>query len=227
MKLSFLGYGAAFYPAFGNTSAYFIIDNVLFILDCGETTFERIYDKVDFKNVDRVYVIITHMHSDHVGSLGSLISYNYCIFKRRIYVVYPEKHIIMLLKLMGIDDGFYHYIGCDEELPCGIKLQPVKVCHVDNMTSYGYIINDGKNNIYYSGDASMIPADIRERFTNGEIEEIYQDTSSTDKNRNNHCYIGELERMIPSEKRSRVHCMHLDCDCVDAYKKMGFSVAGN
>ena len=42
MKLNFLGRGSAFNPVEGNNSAYFIDDNQLFLIDCGENVFGRI-----------------------------------------------------------------------------------------------------------------------------------------------------------------------------------------
>ncbi len=44
MNLTFLGSGACFYPALHNTSAYFIYNNNLFLLDCGETVYQRLLE---------------------------------------------------------------------------------------------------------------------------------------------------------------------------------------
>ena len=41
MELTFLGRGAAFYPAFGNTNAFFLSGGDLFFLDFGESAFEK------------------------------------------------------------------------------------------------------------------------------------------------------------------------------------------
>ena len=73
--LKFIGTGSAFNHQMGNTSAYIKQDNTLFIIDCGETAFARMKQLNLFEGVQNVYIAITHMHSDHVGSLGSLIAY--------------------------------------------------------------------------------------------------------------------------------------------------------
>ena len=75
MNLSFLGKGAAFYPAFGNTNAFFEKDGDLFFLDFGESAFEKAVRLLDMASYRHVYVLITHLHADHVGSLASLLSY--------------------------------------------------------------------------------------------------------------------------------------------------------
>ena len=64
MNLLFLGRGAAFNPKEGNTSAYFLENNQLFLIDCGESIFERIINKNILKNIDAINVLITHTHSD-------------------------------------------------------------------------------------------------------------------------------------------------------------------
>lgn len=42
MELSFIGRGAAFNSKEGNNSAFFIENNQLFLIDCGENIYERI-----------------------------------------------------------------------------------------------------------------------------------------------------------------------------------------
>ena len=59
MNLRFLGKGSAFYPVYGNTGAYMLYGKELYLLDCGETAFERLYELVGFDEIERVYVIRT------------------------------------------------------------------------------------------------------------------------------------------------------------------------
>ena len=77
MKLHFFGCGSAFNPAMGNTSAWFEMDGCLFLVDCGETVYELLMKRSNLREYRQIYVLLTHLHADHVGSLGSLISYNY------------------------------------------------------------------------------------------------------------------------------------------------------
>ncbi|HBE86714.1 MAG TPA: hypothetical protein DDW53_17100, partial [Lachnoclostridium sp.] len=75
MELHFLGSGSAFYPLYKNTIAYFELNNDLYLIACGETVFETLLSLVDLEQYREIYVVITHLHADHVGSLASLISY--------------------------------------------------------------------------------------------------------------------------------------------------------
>ena len=42
MELNFLGRGGAFNTKEGNNAAYFVENNELFLIDCGETVFESL-----------------------------------------------------------------------------------------------------------------------------------------------------------------------------------------
>ena len=90
MELNFLGRGSAFNPKEGNTSAYFIENNELFLIDCGEDIFERIIKNNVLKDIEKINALITHTHSDHIGSLGSLIMYSYYIIKKKVNIILPS-----------------------------------------------------------------------------------------------------------------------------------------
>ena len=41
MELHFTGTGAAYYPRLGSNAAFFVKNNHLFMIDCGESTFRK------------------------------------------------------------------------------------------------------------------------------------------------------------------------------------------
>ncbi len=71
--------------------------------------------------------------------------------------------------------------------------------HALDMKCYGYVLSDGTETIYYSGDSSELPEDIRTRFLAGEIGRIYHDTSTHDSPNPSHCYYGKMEKWIPGK----------------------------
>jgi len=73
MELIFLGRGAAFNAEEGNTSAYFIKDNTMFLFDCGESVFHSILNKKLLDGIEKINIFITHLHSDHYGSAHDVI----------------------------------------------------------------------------------------------------------------------------------------------------------
>ena len=71
--LDFLGLGSAFNTDLGNTSAYIKKNTSLLLIDCGSTVFSKLHRIGLLDGVSDIYVIITHTHADHIGSLSDLI----------------------------------------------------------------------------------------------------------------------------------------------------------
>lgn len=222
MKLNFLGKGCAFYPLYGNTCAYFVHGKELYLLDCGESAFEQLYKKIDLNEIERAYVIITHLHADHVGSLGTMISYFACVLKKMVYVVHPETTIVDLLTLEGISKSFYEYHKLLPENAAGLSAEPVEVHHAEDMQCYGYLLRDAEECIFYSGDSAMLPEKVQKLFLAGEVDRIYHDTATQPSE--HHGYYKKLEEVIPEEKRGQVYCMHLDSKCEDMLMARGFRI---
>lgn len=224
MKWNFLGKGCAFYPLYGNTCAYFVHNRELYMLDCGESAFEQLYKRIHLDEIERAYVIVTHLHADHVGSLGTLISYFYCVLHKPVYVIHPETTIVDLLTLEGIDKKGYQYCMLLPDNGAGLSADPVPVTHAEDMKCYGYLLRDREECLFYSGDSSMVPEKVREMFLAGEVDRIYHDTSTHDSEHPSHCYYGKLEQIIPREKRGQFYCMHLDSPCEEMLMEKGFRV---
>lgn len=221
IDLTFFGRGAAFYPAMGNTSAYFTKGKNLFFLDCGESVFAKAERDLDLTTYEDVYVILTHLHADHVGSLASLCSYCFCLLHKQVTVVHPVATVVELLRLQGIDHRFYRYLA---ELPqdLGVTAEAIEVRHAEDMRCFGYLISDGEETVYYSGDSVEPPQRVLQALRAGTVQRVYHDTASAPSQ--SHCYVKRLEDAIPVELRHKVYAMHLDCDCEAALKKKGFSV---
>ncbi len=221
MELHFLGRGAAFYPAFGNTNAYFTEENDLFFLDFGESAFEKAVRLLDLKSYRNIYVLLTHLHADHAGSLASLCSYTHLVLGLTIRIVHPEDTVNQLLRLQGIGEELYQYLP---RLPegCPVTAQPCPVQHVDDMRCFGYVLRTKDDSLYFSGDSHSLPEEVLNRFLSGDIRRLYHDTASHDSEA--HCWYRRLVDAIPEEKRKNVWCMHLDGDYEGMLKELGFNV---
>lgn len=223
MELQFLGFGAAYYPVFGNTAAYFTWQQDFYLIDCGEDVFGKIYQLPEYWNASRIFVILTHMHSDHVGSLGSLISYTEHFYQKQVVVLYPDGALQQYLKLSGIGKEHYRQItdGVQEE---GILIEPVPVYHDPSMGCYGYFITAGEKRIYYSGDSQVIATDIVHQLLEGKLYRLYVDTAKHAPVSSGHGNYEALKARIPMEYRGQVTCMHLDCDFRKEILAEGFRV---
>lgn len=222
MELKFLGKGSAFNPTMKNTSAYFMMDKNLFLIDCGESVFEILFQSSVLEACNDIYIMLTHLHSDHVGSLGSIISYCYCVQNKMINIVHPEETVVELLDLLGIKRKFYKYHKALPQDIEGIKIESIEVKHVPDMTCYGYILEVEGSRIYYSGDAEEIPESVLAQLKSGVIDRIYQDTSC--HLNDSHLYVDNLKEVIPLKIRNKVFCMHIDSDCEERLKENGFQI---
>ena len=222
MKLVFTGKGSAFTPELGNTSGFFIKDDDLFVLDMGETVFEKLSRKLELSSFKDIHILITHLHSDHVGSLGTVISYMYCIYGKKIDIYHPEENLRSLLSLMGIDEKMYDFHKDKDTEIEGIKISFVATPHVEDMACYGIIIGDRDESIYYSGDSKDIPNRVLDEFFEGKIRIIYQDTTMKNSPEPTHMSLALLEEKIPPEYRHRVYCMHLEEGAVKKIEDKGF-----
>lgn len=227
MELKFLGRGSAFNVKEGNTSAYIKLGDMLLLIDCGESVFQRILEKNLLDDIKEVNVLITHLHSDHCGSLSSLIMYCYFVKKIQPTILYPDKREITdYLDLSGCTDDMFNYVNPDgieiNSLNLGITMCPSK--HVEEIKSYSYLLwLDEENKIYYSGDTSIVSDAVLRLLKRGHI--IYHDTCLADYKGNVHTSLRKLCESVPKEHRSKVWCMHIDnIELIEKAKAEGFNV---
>lgn len=233
MELLFLGRGSAFNTSEGNNSAYFIDKNELFLIDCGESIFERIIERNLLDNVSCVNVMITHTHSDHVGSIGSLIMYCYYVIHKSINIIISKDSLykddlINLIRIFGCTNDMYSIVYEDEfdnKYSLFNSIKYMKTNHVKEIPSYGILFNTTDGALYYSGDTSDL--DNISDLINSDvvIDKIYVDATSSDVANSVHLYIGNLYELIPIDLRDKVYCMHVnDKKCIDMAIDFGFNV---
>lgn len=213
---NFIGIGSAFNTERGNTSAFVKQNNSLLLIDCGGTVFHRLKELNLFDGVENLYIIITHTHPDHVGSLGDIIFYSYHILKRVPVVFFPNRELIeSFLASIGVSADKYNLNSSEaadvNDTHLGkFSIEFLSVPHVDAIPAYGFILKANGESLYYSGDANNISSNIINRIMSGEIYRVYQDTCGLDYEGNNHLSLRKLCSIIPLEFRNKVYCMHLD-----------------
>ena len=219
--LHFFGCGAAHNPSFGNNNAFFEMGENLYLIDCGESSFQKAIHMLDFNRYRCVYVLITHMHSDHTGGLGSLLSYMAFQGQKNVVLVHPVDTPVQMLNLQGVGKHIYQYCT---EMPADspVQAKAIEVQHTGGMKSYGYLLTCEDDCIYYIGDAAFLPDEITAAFLQKQIRLIYHDVASHESN--NHCWYQRLIDAIPMQERFRVYGMHLDADYGSMLEKQGFSV---
>lgn len=224
IDLHFLGMGSAFCPQLGNTSAYFQKNGALYLLDCGSLVFGALLKSGVLSSVQSITVLITHLHADHVGSLGTLISHCKHITHLPIRVVHAEEKIADLLRLNGITDEQYTlHTGLqyrDDQL--SIRLFPVP--HTQTMSAYGALLADEDEQVYYSGDAGDVPDDVWQGFLAGRIARMYEDVSLIGQKGGSHGDYAWFLAHCPPDCRHRFFPMHLNEACLAEVKTSGFGL---
>lgn len=224
MQLRFYGTGAAFNPALGSNGAIFAHGEDLYLLDCGESAFHTLMRAgVLDGTAGQITVLLTHLHSDHCGSLGSLCLYAAERLNRPATVVHPSEQARALLGLMGVAEDKYRLVSSLDER--GVKVTPMPVRHLQ-MTAFGYLLEDGEETVYYSGDAAEIRPEIIEAAKAGRIDRVYQDVSALDgppPENPTHLPLSVLKALVSGPLRSKFHLMHYNRAYRAEAEGLGFS----
>ncbi|CEQ22141.1 putative metal-dependent hydrolase [[Clostridium] sordellii] len=226
--LTFLGRGSGYHSTEANTSAYIKENETLLLIDCGETVFKKILEKNLMDGVKHVHILITHMHSDHVGSLGGFIGFCFWKYKITSKVYFKEKEKIKLfLELLGLKENqAFEVLDPNNKRieALGLNINCKLTKHVETLNTYSYILKfDIGNNIFYSGDTYETNIDIVEFLKAGNL--VYHDTCIYDSKGNVHTSLRKLSELVPKEYRNQVYCIHIDGDnFIEEANKQGFNI---
>lgn len=238
--LQFIGIGSAFHTALGNNNAFIKKGEELFLIDCGSTNFSRMIEKGVLEGVKHITILQTHLHADHVGSLGDLVGYAFHMIEPRhsnkVTIITPADltaDVKLILEKEGVPESQYTSIEIEETYSpnnlVGLTyIKPYRVQHVPHLKCFAYLLEiDGKK-VYYSGDCNMVPDEILAELLAGKIDLFYQDTSKADFDGNVHLSLRKLTELIPEQFRNRVYCMHLDqAFSVEEANDLGFHVVNH
>jgi ribonuclease BN (tRNA processing enzyme) len=218
--LDFLGLGSAFNTDLGNTSAYIKKNTSLLLIDCGSTVFSKLHRIGLLDGVSDIYVIITHTHADHIGSLSDLIFYSQYILNQRPTLFFPYRELLdTILRCMGVKSEFYNIIDTNKALiennDLKLEVSFFAASHVDTIPSYGFLLKTDSCTIFYSGDSNDISSFVLKSH----------DTCGIDYYGNPHLSLERLESYIKPELRHKVYCMHIDSQFdKEKAKSLGFNI---
>ena len=233
LELTFLGRGSAFNPLEGNNSAYFIEDKSLFLIDCGETVFQSLIKNNILNGIEKIYIMITHTHSDHIGSLGTLTSYAYHIMNQKVNIVIPSNpkkerylnYIENILESTNCKEKYYFIKEkeLDNKYKSFNRIIYKETTHSSELDCYGIMFETNKGYIYYSGDTNELN-NIKYLIDNNKlIDKIYIDI--TLKESDNHLDINRLNNEIPNNLKNKIYCMHLDnIETITKAQELGFNI---
>lgn len=235
MELEFLGRGAAFNPALGNTSACLREGGKLLLLDCGETVFAELIRRGLLDGVSEVFAAVSHLHSDHCGSLGTLAHYCEFRLKTRLHLVVPEHaayrgQLDTLMRLFGAEPGKQYDMvpaGSDLGFSAFERLDIVPTRHAAGMHCFSFIMETAGGGVFYSADTHTEEPFVAFMRTHPDFERAYVETTNAAGAVSVHLLMDRLAEVVPPELRSRVCLMHFaNAACMEAGRKLGFGCAG-
>ena len=232
MELRFLGRGAAFNPLEGNTSACVREGDRLLLLDCGESVFAELIRGRVLDGVKEVWIAVSHMHSDHCGSLGSLTLYCAEILGFKAHVLLPagderyEREMRQLLTLFGVPEHLVDYAP-ETALTgfsafTGFRFCPAK--HAPALDCYSFAFETPEGGVFFTADSATTDAMCAFLADHPDFEHIYSEAIDADSHPV-HLPLRVLAELFPKEIRHKVSIMHLNgAGCEAAARALGFDV---
>lgn len=157
MNLNFIGIGGAFNTRLGSNSAYIKENNKILFIDFGLDTFDKVVRHKLLENIEEVYVLITHLHGDHVGGLPTFIQYAYFGFNKVVKIISnTESFTLQLTKLLNItavEETNYEFVS-ENALPFSFKVELKLTTHTPLLECYSIIFHDQKGKILYTSDSN-------------------------------------------------------------------------
>jgi len=167
IRVVFLGTGDAFSAGGRNQAAIYIRHpDVSFLLDCGATTLAAL-NRHNFTFEPLDYILISHLHGDHIAGLPFLFLH-LCYIEprtRTLEILGPdgvEDRTLQLFKAMYPDAAAeplpfgLNFTAIHPHEPIsvdGLEIEPFPVPHMQNPPSMGFSLELDGRRIVYSGDS--------------------------------------------------------------------------
>ncbi|MBR4318898.1 MAG: GNAT family N-acetyltransferase [Oscillospiraceae bacterium] len=215
--LFFAGRGSAF--AKEHNSAFFIEKQELVLLDCPVSAFQK-YKTLNFDSIERIYILVTHTHGDHVGGIGLMIQYMWFAVKKKIpvTVVAPSERVrknlyTLLTRIEGCEKDWFKLLRADE-LQKDWLIQAISTTHATQLEGkcFGWHLKVNHKNIIYTGDTATLKPYLP-YLKKGSI--LYTEISYYQKKSDENAVHLSLEEMKPVllnfiQNGIEVYLMHLD-----------------
>ena len=213
MEINFFGIGGAFNYKLGNNCAYIKQDDKLLLIDVGLDTFDKILEHNILTNIKDIYVIITHLHGDHVGGLPTFIQYVALAMKKQVKIVINSdtftKKLTALLDITGVAKNFYLFVE-KNELPFSFNVELKITTHTPLLECYSIIFSDENGKTLYTSDSNDLEY-VKEKINDEEFKKIYLEVG---ENSSVHLDINELLKL----DTKKLIFMHLQSE--EIYKRL-------
>lgn len=210
--LKFLGNGSGFTNS--HTNAYFEMEDKIVLIDISMLNIDKFLSIKPY--LKDTYVLLTHLHADHVSGLGMLIQYYYYVYKTKLTVVVPwnlEQDVLKLMKIEGVSDEIFNlrllvsrYGDKKWEEENNWYIEYIQTVHAPELKDkcYSYLLNIDKKIILYTGDTCTL-----DPYDGIEFDELYADVSA--RYGSIHLKFDDIKnKLIDISKKAEVYIMHID-----------------
>lgn len=212
--LLFPGRGSAF--ADEQNSALFTAGNELILIDCPATSYQKI-KKMNWAQYDNIFILVTHTHGDHSGSVGTMLQYVWFAsgMKKKVTVVAPSEEVkqdllLLLMRIEGCEPEWFS-ITTAAEIDREWLVSSVPTTHVRPLEGrcFGYHLRIDGSDVIYTGDSATL-APFRPLLKSGSF--LY--TEAAYYRSDVHLYLEDAlsELLTIAESGVQVFLMHLDVE---------------
>lgn len=140
---------------YGNASATLEAHGRRILIDCGHAVYPALRRLNLVQSIS--HILLTHLHDDHCGSLGTLIFDMHFIRQQRPVLLLPDdgfrRQVHAYLSVyMGNPANFVDLQLIAEAGMHWIRPVDTLGCHMPGMQTYAYVFTEGNEVIAYSGD---------------------------------------------------------------------------
>ena len=240
MKLKFVGNGPFGSTTRKNSSAYYLREKELLIIDLGINVAEDYKKLVSDLQITKITIAITHNHPDHSGGLSDFLIW--CFFQKQLktVVIVTESNVKKSVESLLFNQGVF-YVLQDTKTCCTLNLAEEKAytfygeltissfqTEHTKMPSCGFFIKNGNSAIVYSGDTKNSILKQAVNYCNEEnirLEAVYHEITTNEGHSAVHTYYKHLlkdleETGFPKEKLFVYHTNEKKEDL----KKLGFNL---
>lgn len=208
MEIKFLGTGGAFEPEYYNSAALISVAGKKLLIDAGFTVYPRLVKLNLVRAFD--YILITHLHNDHSGSLANLLLHrNILTGGQKFTILYPdEKFKAQLQDFLTIqlkDPEKYADFASLEKLP-GLTALDTFGRHSEGFQSYSYIFEEAGERLVYSGDLQDTDFLFRHLQSLPPLPTTVFHDLTFDPENSGHTHFSKLQPYLPKYRIFGYHC---------------------
>lgn len=155
MQIKFIGTGGAFDYEYGNSAAWVQFNGKNILIDCGFSIYPKLAQLDLIKDID--FVLITHLHDDHVGSLSTTFLHRKHNLSepRPITLLYPtesyREELDQFFSMILVDPSMYYTYAPLADFP-GLEAIETSGYHKEHLSSFAYLFKEERSLTVYSGD---------------------------------------------------------------------------